>query len=237
MFPCWVPFFKNGSPSYHKMTTAPLSLVHLIKPSELTSGKAPVIFMLHGYGSNEEDLFSFAPELPGHYAIISIRAPFSLDPFGYAWYAIHFDADQGKWSDDQQAIASREKILYFIEEACSAYGLDDKDVTLLGFSQGTILSYALALSYPEKIKRLIGLSGYINEKILLEGYRAKNHDNLLIYASHGQVDQVIPSEWAQRIPKFLEGLNIPYVYEEFPVGHGVSPRNFESFKKWLLKNA
>ena len=160
------------------MTTAPLSLVHLIKPSELTSGKAPVIFMLHGYGSNEEDLFSFAPELPGQYAIISIRAPFSLEPFGYAWYAIHFDADQGKWSDDQQAIASREKILYFIEEACSAYGLDDKDVTLLGFSQGTILSYALALSYPEKIKRLIGLSGYINEKILLEGYRAKNHDNL-----------------------------------------------------------
>ncbi len=218
------------------MTTAPLSLDHLIKPSTLTSGKAPVIFMLHGYGSNEEDLFSFAPELPGQYAIISIRAPFSLEPFGYAWYAINFDADQGKWSDDHQAIASREKILHFIGEACTTYGLDHQNVTLLGFSQGTILSYAVALSYPEKVRRVIALSGYINEKILVEGYRTKNHDDLRIYASHGQVDQVIPTEWAQRIPKFLDEMDIRYVYEEFPVGHGVSPRNFDAFKKWLIEN-
>ncbi len=189
--------------------------------------------MFHGYGSNEEDLFSFAPELPEKLCVISARAPYPMEPFGYAWYAIHFDAPQGKWSDNEQAISSREKIVTFIDEACKTYGLDSEQVTLLGFSQGTILSYAVSLSYPEKIKNLIALSGYINEDILLEGYRNKDHSKLSVYASHGQVDQVIPSEWAQRAPGFLKELDVTHVYEEFPVGHGVSPENFYSFKKWL----
>ncbi|MFH6604067.1 alpha/beta hydrolase [Maribacter algicola] len=215
------------------MTTAPLSLEHLIKPSSLTSGKIPVAFLFHGYGSNEEDLFSFAPELPPELCIISARAPYRLEPFGFAWYAINFDAQQGKWSDNEQAIASREKIITFIDEACAAYGLDDEQITLIGFSQGTILSYAVALSYPEKIKNVVALSGYINEDILAKGYQDKDHSTLQIYASHGQVDQVIPPEWAQRAPDFLKNLKVEHVYEEFPVGHGVAPQNFHSFKKWL----
>lgn len=215
------------------MTTAPLSLEHLIRPSHLKTGKIPVLFMLHGYGSNEEDLFSFAPELPEELCVISVRAPYPMQPFGYAWYAINFDVDQGKWSDNEQAIGSRDKIVAFIEEACRTYGLDNEQVTMLGFSQGTILSYAVAISYPEKIKNVIALSGYINEDILLEGYKSKDHSRLKIYASHGQVDQVIPPEWAQRAPAILQKLGIDHVYEEFPVGHGVSPQNFHSFKKWL----
>ncbi|MDO6517976.1 alpha/beta hydrolase [Zobellia uliginosa] len=215
------------------MTTAPLSLEHLIRPSSLKEGKAPVLFMFHGYGSNEEDLFSFAQELPEELCIISVRAPYSLEPFGYAWYAINFDAQQGKWSDDEQAKSSRDKIVTFIDEACATYALDAERVTILGFSQGTILSYAVALSYPEKIKNVVALSGYINEAILKDGYQDKDHSNLKIYASHGQVDQVIPPEWAQKAPEFLKNLDIDHLYEEFPVGHGVAPQNFHSFKKWL----
>lgn len=214
------------------MSPAPLSLTHLIRPAKNVE-KAPVVFMLHGYGSNEEDLFSFANELPQELFIISVRAPHNLEFFGYAWYAINFDAEFGKWSDDQQAIESREKIVAFIDEACKAYPIDCNNITLLGFSQGTILSYAVALSYPEKVKNVIALSGYINEAILVEGYQEKDHSKLQIYASHGQVDQVIPVEWAQRAPEFLEKLGIAHTYEEFPVGHGVSPQNFYSFKKWL----
>ena len=210
-----------------------LSLVHLIRPAKDPKKKPPVIFMLHGYGSNEEDLFSFASELPENVFIISARAPYPLEPFGHAWYAIHFDNLSGKWSDDGQAIESREKILSFIDKACDAYDLEKNNITLLGFSQGTILSYAVALSYPEKIKNVVGLSGYINRDILVDGYAEKDHSKLKVYASHGQVDQVIPSEWAQRIPDFLKGLGIDFVYEEYPVGHGVAPQNFYSFRKWL----
>lgn len=219
------------------MTTAPLSLEHLIRPSNLSTGKAPVIFLLHGYGSNEEDLFSFASELPEEHTIISVRAPYTLQPFGHAWYAINFDAMQGKWSDDEEAKESREKIVAFIDEACTTYDLDTENITLIGFSQGTILSYAVALSYPQKIKRVVGLSGYINENILVDTYAQNDYSGLKIYASHGQVDQVIPPEWAQRIPGFLKQLNIDHIYEEFPVGHGVAPQNFYSFRKWLLENS
>ncbi len=215
------------------MTTAPLSLEHLIRPSIYTESKPPALFMFHGYGSNEEDLFSFAPELQEEFCVISVRAPYPMQPFGNAWYAINFDAQQGKWSDDEQAIESREKIVAFIDEACQTYGLDETNVTLLGFSQGTILSYAVALSYPEKIKNVVALSGYINEGILKENYKEKSHADLKIYASHGQVDQVIPPEWAQRAPELLKKLGIEHRYEEFPVGHGVAPQNFYSFKKWL----
>lgn len=190
--------------------------------------------MLHGYGSNEEDLFSFAEELPQELCIISVRAPYALQPFGHAWYAINFEADNTKWSDDAQAISSRELMRQFILEACGTYGLDQAQVTLLGFSQGTILSYALALSYPNLIKNVIALSGYINEGILKEGYAENDFSNLGIYASHGQVDQVIPVEWAQRAPVLLERLHIEHVYQEFPSGHGVIPQNFYAFKNWLV---
>ncbi|MEO9511647.1 MAG: alpha/beta fold hydrolase [Flavobacteriaceae bacterium] len=215
------------------MSPTPLSLEYLLRPS-VKSGKVPAIFMLHGYGSNEEDLFSFAAELPEELTVLSVKAPYDLEPFGHAWYAINFDADQGKWSDDEQAKISRDKIVAFIDEACQSYNLDEKNITLLGFSQGTILSYAVALSFPEKVKNVIALSGYINEGILVEGYKDKDHSGLQIYTSHGQVDQVIPLEWAQKTPDFLRNMEVQHVYEEFPIGHGVSQQNFYSFRDWLV---
>ncbi|GLU45055.1 alpha/beta hydrolase [Allomuricauda sp. NBRC 101325] len=217
------------------MSPTPLSLEYLLRPSNSNIEKKPALFMFHGYGSNEEDLFSFAPELPEELMVFSVKAPYSLEPFGHAWYAINFDAEQGKWSDDEQAKESRDKIAQFIDEAIAAYNLDTSNITLLGFSQGTILSYAVALSYPEKVKNVIALSGYINQKILAEDYQTKDHSHLNFYSSHGQVDQVIPLEWAQKAPEFLNEMGIDNTFEEFPVGHGVSPQNFYSFKKWLVE--
>ena len=215
------------------MSLKPLSLEYLLRPSSKVSGKVPALFMFHGYGSNEEDLFSFASELPGEFMVISVKAPYSLEPFGHAWYAINFDAEQGKWSDDEQAKESREKIVAFIDEAIEAYDIDKANITLLGFSQGTILSYAVALSYPEKVRNVVALSGYINENILVDDYALKDHSDLNFYVSHGQVDQVIPLEWAEKSPEFLKKLKISTTYHEFPIGHGVSQQNFFSFKKWL----
>ncbi len=218
------------------MQTENLSLYHLVRPSSSTEGKPPALFLFHGYGSDEKDLYSFSSELPEKLFIISARAPFPLQPFGHCWYAINFGAGFGKWTDIEQAKESRDKIIHFIDEAIEEYGLDERNINLLGFSQGTVLSYAVALSFPEKIKNVVALSGYIEENILIEDFAAKDHANLKIYSSHGQVDQVIPPEWAQKTPSFLEKLGIDYVYEEFPVGHGVSAENFYAFKNWLEKN-
>lgn len=209
-----------------------LSLSHIVRPSSLTEN-APLLIMCHGYGSDENDLFSFASELPEELFIISVRAPYQLQPYGNAWYAIHFDAPQGKWSDDEQAKTSRDLIAKFIDEACEKYPVDAKNVTLLGFSQGTILSLATSLTYPEKVKNVVALSGYINPNILPEDIETKDYSHLNIYNSHGSVDQVIPVDWARKTTPFLEQLNIKHQYSEFPVGHGVAPQNFYEFNDWL----
>ncbi|KAA3620736.1 MAG: alpha/beta fold hydrolase [Flavobacterium sp.] len=217
------------------MSKQQLSLEHVYRSSSLTEGKPPVIIMLHGFGSDENDLFSFASELPSEYAIISLRAPLQMQPFGNAWYTIYFDANNDKFSDDEQAIASRELVVKCLDEIISAYKVDPERITLLGFSQGTILSFAVALSYPEKVANVIGLSGYVNEAILKEGYENNNFSDLNIYTSHGSVDQVIPVEWARRSKPFFDKLKISCSYSEFPVGHGVAPQNFYEFKDWLSK--
>ena len=214
------------------MTTKDLSLKHLVRPSSLPN-KAPLILMLHGYGSDENDLFSFANELSEEYIVISLKAPNALQPSGNAWYAINFDAQKGKFSDIEQAILSRELVKTFLEEAIEAYPIDKSKVSLLGFSQGTILSFALALSYPEVIKNVIGLSGYVDTNMIEAGYESKDFSHLKVYNSHGSVDQVIPVEWARQNKPLLEKLNIDMIYEEYPVGHGINPQNFQSLKNWL----
>ena len=213
-----------------------LSLEYKIREPKIKLDKNPLLLLLHGYGSNEEDLFSFATELPDEYYIVSARAPYNMQYGAYAWYAINFDADENKFSDHEQAKISRDLIAQFIDELIQTYPIDPTYVTLVGFSQGSILSYAIALSHPDKVQRVVALSGYVSEPILEENYLRNDLSKLKIFHSHGTVDQVIPVEWARKTKPFLEKLGINTTYKEYPVGHGVAPQNFYDFKNWLLEN-
>jgi phospholipase/carboxylesterase len=213
-----------------------MSLHHLVREPKVKLDKNPAILLLHGYGSNEEDLFSFATELPEEYYVISARAPYDLTYGSYAWYAINFDADENKFSDLDQARSSRDLIVEFTDECLSKYAIDIDKVSLFGFSQGAILSSAIALSYPEKINKVAALSGYLNTEIAIEDYLKNNVSKVKFFVSHGVVDQVIPIDWARKTKPALENLGIDVVYKEYPIGHGVSPQNFHDFKDWLLKN-
>ncbi|MGL2963553.1 alpha/beta hydrolase [Flavobacterium sp. RSB2_4_14] len=212
-----------------------LSLHYLIREPKIKKDKNPLLLLLHGYGSNEEDLFSFASELPDDYYIVSARAPFDLMYGSYAWYAINFDADENKFSDIGQARASRDVIVGFIDELITTYPIDSANVALIGFSQGAILGYAVALSYPEKVQRLVAMSGYLNTEMAVDDFKENDLSTLKVFASHGTVDQVIPVEWARKSKPVLESLGIELIYQEYPVGHGVAPQNFFDFKNWLLK--
>jgi phospholipase/carboxylesterase len=205
-----------------------LSLYHIIREPKIKKDKNPLLLLLHGYGSNEDDLFSFASELPDDYYIVSVRAPYDMQFGSYAWYAINFDADENKFSDIGQAKTSRDLIAKFIDELIQNYPIDSKNVTLIGFSQGAILSYAVALSYPEKVQRVIAMSGYVSTEIAIDGFENNALGKLKIFASHGTVDQVIPIEWARKSIPILENLDIEVIYKEYPIGHGVSPQNFLS---------
>lgn len=208
------------------------TLKYNVRPSSLKEN-APVLIMLHGYGSDENDLFSFASELPEELLILSLQAPYKLDPFGYAWYSIHFEAPQGKWNDTEQAIKSRDLVAGTLDELQREFKFNPDNVTLLGFSQGTILSIAIALTYPEKVKNVIGLSGYVSPDLIALKKDRSQYKHLNFYTSHGSADQVIPVDWARQTKPYLDALHINNTYSEFPVGHGVSPQNFYEFKNWL----
>ena len=213
-----------------------LSLQYLVREPKIKLDKNPLLLLLHGYGSNEADLFSFAEELPDHYYVISARAPYDLQYGSYAWYAINFDANENKFSDVAQARNSRDLIVRFIDELTAQYPIDAHKISLVGFSQGAILSYAIGLSYPEKIKNVVAMSGYLNLEMAEANYQNKDFSKLKLFVSHGTVDQVIPVDWARKSPGLLQPLGIETVYKEYPIGHGVSPQNFYDFKNWLLAN-
>lgn len=213
--------------------SASLSLVHEVLPQQQKTEKPPLLLMLHGFGSHEQDLFGMAPMLNEKCFVVSARAPIDLPWGGYAWYEIDFSNLGEKMNNVPQAKESMEAILRFIDEVHEAYGTDPENVNLLGFSQGSILSYGLSLSHPEKIQKVIALSGYIMPEIVPEKYNPESLEHLDIFASHGTADEVLPVDWARNAMKILEQLNISHQYREYPMGHGVSPECFEDLKTWM----
>ncbi len=208
-----------------------MSLHYLVREPLIEIENPPLLILLHGYGSNENDLFSFAEELPKELLIISAQAPYSMGFGGYAWYAINFDDNNGKFSDLEQARESIQKISSFIDEIQNKYKTKPDKTFLLGFSQGAILSYGVSLLQPNKVNYVIALSGYINEDLLPK--EVSKTIKTQYYSSHGSVDQVLPVDWARKTKPFLDELGFQNVYSEYPVGHGVAPQNFYSFKKWI----
>ena len=97
------------------------------------------------------------------------------------------------------------------------------------------MSYAVALSYPNKIQRVVAVSGYLNLDMATSSYEKNDFSKLKIFASHGTVDQVIPVDWARKAKPILDSLGIETVFKEYPIGHGVSPQNFYDFKNWLIQ--
>ena len=206
-------------------------LHYLVREPKTPIKNPPLLILLHGYGSNEQDLFSFAEELPDDFLIVSAQAPNSLSFGSYAWYAINFDDINGKFSDLEQAKESIDKIAVFIDEIIAKYNTNPAKTFLLGFSQGAILSYSLSFFYPNKVQHVIALSGYINTELLPTSISKEIKTDY--YCSHGSVDEVLPVEWARKSKPFLDNLSFNNTYSEYPVGHGVAPQNFYSFKKWI----
>ena len=141
-------------------------LNYLVRIPKKEVENPPLLILLHGYGSNEQDLFSFSEELPDQFLIISAQAPINMQPGSYAWYDINFDRINGKFSDLKQAKESIDKIAVFIDIIKEKYKTDVAQTFLLGFSQGAILSYSLSFFYPNKVQNVIALSGYINTDLL-----------------------------------------------------------------------
>ena len=185
--------------------------------------------LLHGYGSNENDLFSFQSFFPKNHTIVSFRAPLTVFEGMYAWYEIYFENNVKSFNENTAKNSSNE-IVDEIKLICKQYNCDVNNITLIGFSQGAILGYSIAISNPGLIKNLVALSGYVEEKII----DFKNQKiNTSIYISHGESDEVIPYLESKQTLEVLDKNGIKYNYNSFNQGHGVNQENLISFLDWL----
>ena len=204
-------------------------LEYRIRAAEGQATLKPAIFLIHGYGSNADDLFSFATYLPPSHTIISLQAPQLLAQGSYAWYPLGMNASGEVTSDIDEAWSMVRLLLETIDSLTKEYALDPEDLSLFGFSQGAILSWALGFQYPKKVRRIVALSGLIHDSVPL------NKPEFIAYAAHGIQDSVIPIERARKHILPLNQLYKEIQYHEFPDGHTVSQENFTALMEWIYK--
>lgn len=204
----------------------------IYKPSHIKND-LKIIFLLHGYGSNEEDLFSLKEFIPSNYIIISLRAPIIIGFNSYAWYTINFENNIDRWIDKDEAINSKNVIINDISLHMEDLGFKNKKISLLGFSQGAILSWSLGVEYPHLIKNILPISGFYHSEITNSNSSSKFKVNC--FSSHGIHDPVIPISWTKKGINLLKK-NINIEFKEYQSGHEINKENLRDIIEWLNKN-
>lgn len=212
-----------------------MELQHLVREPQNITPETPILFMLHGYGSNEEDLFSFVPTLPEDWIVVSFRAPKNSNYGGFAWFDIDFNSAEN-FIDETEGNDAVKTVMENIMSISNRYGLTNNPTHLCGFSQGGMIVYSLALQYPDLFSKIVCLSSYPEEKLLKNIVRdKKKYENLRFFISHGTDDAVIPLEWGRKAADLLYDLSAYFSFREYMSGHGVNQKNYldlmEFFKK------
>jgi phospholipase/carboxylesterase len=175
----------------------------------------PLLLLLHGYNSNEGDLFGLAPYLPLEPAIASLRAPLYTG-YGHSWFPLLAeDAEHSLEGAD----AATDAILDWLDRAAPDAG----PIGLLGFSQGGAMALELLRRAPERFAFAVSLAGFA-----LPGER-DGDERMSQLAPHvfwgrGTVDEVIPVASVVRTQLWLPAHSTldERIYEG--VGHSVSDR-------------
>jgi phospholipase/carboxylesterase len=210
------------------------SLIHLVKHPAKTPNKPPLLLLLHGYGSNEQDLFSLTPYLDERLLIVSARAPIPLFPGGYAWFQIDFTPFGPRMHADE-AEQSRLILQAFLDYVLETYHADSKRVYLAGFSQGAMMSLQLALTHPEKVSGVLAMSGRVLPEVLPKMAAPEALKDMPMFVSHGIYDNVLPIEHGRASQEILGKLPVALLYKEYPMAHEVSLESLKDATEWLKK--
>ncbi|KNB61384.1 alpha/beta hydrolase [Chryseobacterium sp. Hurlbut01] len=212
-----------------------MNLDYIVREPENITSKTPILFMLHGYGSNEQDLFSFRESLPTDWILVSFRAPKATQFEGYSWFDIDFNNPDHYINIDQAKDAS-DVVLQNIMAISNKYGLTENKTHLCGFSQGGILCYSLALKNPDLFNYVACLSSYPEEKLLTDIVKDKKKlENLRFFVSHGTDDAIIPFEWGKKAADLLYDLSCYFTFREYMSGHGVNQKNYIDLMDFFSK--
>ncbi|WP_107950310.1 alpha/beta hydrolase [Lysinibacillus parviboronicapiens] len=208
---------------------SPFTFKHT-QPSNMEPHKKyPAIFLLHGMGSNEDDLPQLVQNFQEQCHIFSLRGPITQKP-GYAFFTIQEIGQPDRAIFDQVLVALQR----FMLEAIDEYQIDPHKVYVLGFSQGAILAQSLAFVMGNLIRGVVALSGYI-PKFVTEEYAIRPVNHLQIFISHGDYDYVIPSQWGIESKELFEQFGAQVTFKQYPDGHGVTPENMQDIGIFLAQ--
>ena len=206
-------------------------LKYSISLPETNQSNMPVLFLMHGYGSNEKQFNELIEVLDNKYLIVSMRAPFNFMVIKNRWYDYSI-SDGDTLSNQAQIDMSTKRIIKTIEHIEEEYNIDEKKIFIGGFSQGAIMSYKLALLYPNKFGGII-----IHSARLPVEYSVKElslYKNLNILIIHGSEDSGLSTKWAYQGKALFEKLGANTDYYEAKIGHKMNKETYRKIKQWLF---
>ena len=210
-----------------------------LKYLEQTQGDArnePLVIFLHGFGSNEQDLFGIKDALPPTWTYLSARAPMPVDQNGYRWFTkTTGEIDYNGETADLQR--SGQLIQDFVTQATAKYHTQPDRVFLVGFSQGAIMSYEVGLRKPTVVRGIAALSGSVLPVLKAELKADAALDKLAIFIGHGTLDQALSYASATRANEVLQAVGLqPEFHGYVGMPHTISEAEVQDLKAWLEKS-
>ncbi len=150
-----------------------------------------IVFLLHGYGSNKNDLISIAPDLAKYLHNALFISPNAIHPFegvfdSYQWFSLEDRSENMMYS----GVSSASQILErFIEECLENYKLSYERIAIFGFSQGGMMATHYAYRKKPCIAAAISASGIMISPAMTKKEIVSKPRTLLI---HGDQDDIIP---------------------------------------------
>lgn len=219
--------------NFAQSVSADVDLFYLKVDPKVKMENPPLLILLHGLGSNENDLYGLAPLLPDSFMILSVRAPRTVRQGSYRWYDLQWVNGVPVGNADEQE-ESRKILISFIKKLPKELKFDKNQIYLCGFSQGAIMSYHLAFSEPELIKGFIALSGKLPDNpVYNKNSKAFKSVNALII--HGTEDKVLSVEGSRVAKGKCDELGIKSEYAEFKMPHTINRDVLNLINTWLLK--
>jgi phospholipase/carboxylesterase len=235
----FLPFFLTTSMTIATsalpplLTNLPLAY-RLLNPAQAT-GAQRLLLMLHGVGGNELNLLPVGERLAdAHTLVLSVRAPLVLGAMGFGFYQVDFSSGKPVFNQAQQLDGQR-LLLRFMSEASARYGIPAGQVYLLGFSQGAIMAYDVALTHPAQVRGVLAFSGRMLAESRQHHAPATEIKKVYFFLSHGRYDDKLPAFYADEAVAFLKSLGITPRYEAFEGGHEVSASSLAAARQWLTQ--
>jgi phospholipase/carboxylesterase len=198
-------------------------------------GPHPTLIAMHGFGANALDLLGLAPYIAdGRFMVICPQGPMEVPigpTRGYAWFPIRMGG-----TPDRTAIEDAGKaVTEFLNVALQKYDVDRKKLVILGFSQGGMMAYRLAVRNPSKFAALVALSTYFPPELKEEVNDAHALEALPTLVQHGRADDMIEITRARASVETLRSLKVPLTYREYDCGHEITAEALGDLSNFLME--